>query len=179
MFRNCLRYRLSVTTIGLAALIVLTFNEPVFAKSNPSADISELKDFFAVLHYVTDGDSFVVRNNRSKLSIRLWGIDAPEFDQPHSKASKDALQRLLSNKNLRIILKDIDKYGRIVAIVNVGNISVNSALVANGSAWVHDYYCKEPVCLRWYKLEEKARNNKSGLWRESNAIEPWVWKSKK
>lgn len=179
MFRNCLKHRLPVTILGVAALIVVTLNEPIFAKSMPSANVSELKIFSAVVHYVADGDSFVVRNNRSKLSIRLWGIDAPEYDQPHSQASKDALQRLLSNKNLRIIPKDIDKYGRIVAIVNVGNISVNSALVANGSAWVHDYYCKEPVCLHWYKLEEKARINKSGLWREKNPIEPWVWKSKK
>lgn len=179
MLRNFVRHRLPITTIGLAALIVLALNEPLCAKSRPSADVSELKEFFAVLHYVADGDSFVVRNNRTKLSIRLWGIDAPEFDQPHSQASKDALQRLLSNKNLRIIPKDIDKYGRIVAVVKVENISVNRVLVANGSAWVHDYYCKEPVCLRWYVLEEKARNNKSGLWKESNTIEPWVWKSKK
>ena len=178
MLMNCLKHRLPLTTIGLTALIVVALNEPIFAKSISSADVSELKDFFAVLHYVADGDSFVVRNTRSKLSIRLWGIDAPEYNQPHSQASKEDLQRLLSNKNLRIIPKDIDKYGRIVAVVKVGNISVNSTLVANGSAWVHDYYCKEPVCLRWYELEKRARNNKSGLWRENNPIEPWVWKSK-
>ena len=61
----------------------------------------------------------------------------------------------------------------------LGMVGVNSALVASGSAWVHDYYCKEPICAGWYELEGKARNDKLGLWQGTNVIEPWVWKMKK
>ena len=179
MLRSSLKGNLTLTAIGLAALMNFQLIECTYAKSNPPAEVSELNSFSAVLHYVADGDSFVVRKNGSELSIRLWGIDAPEFDQPYAQASKNTLKRLLSEKYLQIIPKDIDKYGRIVAVVHVGNMSVNSTLVASGSAWVHDYYCKEPICVGWYELEEKARNDKSGLWRGNNVIEPWVWKMKK
>ncbi len=168
-----------MTALGLAALIHLQLVECTYARSNLPPAVSELASFSALLDYVADGDSFVVRKNGSKLSIRLWGIDAPEFDQPYSQASKNTLKRLLSGEYMQVIPKDIDKYGRIVAVVNIGNLSVNSALVASGSAWVHAYYCKEPICAYWYELEEKARNDKSGLWRGDNVIEPWVWKMKK
>jgi endonuclease YncB( thermonuclease family) len=179
MLRSFLGRYLGITALGLAALMHFQLIECTYAKSNPPPDISELHSFSALLHYVADGDSFVVRKNGSEVSIRLWGIDAPEFDQPFSQASKNTLKDLLSGKYMQIIPKDIDRYGRIVAVVNIGNITVNSALVESGSAWVHQYYCKEPVCEYWYELEEKARNDKSGLWRGKNVIEPWVWKMKK
>lgn len=179
MLRGSLQGYVSMSALGLAALMQFQLIECAYANSDSPRDVSEVHSFSAHLHYVADGDSFVVRKNGSELSIRLWGIDAPEFDQPFSQASKNTLKDLLSGKYMQITPKDIDKYGRIVAVVTVGNMTVNSALVASGSAWVHDYYCKEPICASWYKLEEKARNDKSGLWRGKNVIEPWVWKMKK
>ncbi len=178
MIWNCLTYKRAVKTIGLV-LVQFLLSETVYGQSKPLLNTAENVSFYGVLHYLSDGDSFVVKNNNTNVTIRLWGIDAPEYDQPHSKASKDALEQLLSKKRLRIIPKDIDKYGRTVAIVEVENIIVNSMLVAKGNAWVHTYYCLEPVCDLWYELEEKARSAKSGLWSGGKAIEPWVWKMKK
>lgn len=153
--------------------------ETVYGQSKPSVYTAENVSFYGVLHYLSDGDSFVVKKNNTNVTIRLWGIDAPEYDQPHSRASKDALERLLSKKRLRIIPKDVDKYGRTVAIVEVENIIVNSNMVANGNAWVHPYYCLEPVCDLWYGQEDKARSANIGLWSGDTVIEPWVWKMKK
>ena len=179
MFWNCLKYKRALETIGLVLVVLLLLNQTVSGESKPSLNTAENVWFYGVLHFLYDGDSFVVKKNNTNVTIRLWGIDAPEYDQPHSKSSKDALEQLLSKKRLRIMPKDIDKYGRTVAIVEVENIIVNSVLVAKGNAWVHTYYCLEPVCDLWYELEEKARSAKSGLWSGDKAIEPWVWKMKK
>lgn len=179
MLWNCLKYKRTVGIIGLMLLVLFLLIETVCSESKSSLNTAENKSFYGVLHYLSDGDSFVVKRNNTNVTIRLWGIDAPEYDQPHSKSSKEALEQLLSKKRLRIIPKDIDKYGRTVAIVEVDNIIVNSMLVAKGNAWVHTYYCIEPVCDLWYELEEKARSEKSGLWSGGKAIEPWVWKMKK
>jgi len=179
MYWNYLKYKRAVETIGLVLVMLLLLNVTVYGESKISMNTAENVCFYGVLHYLSDGDSFVVKKNNTNVTIRLWGIDAPEYDQPHSKSSKDALEQLLSKKRLRIIPKDIDKYGRTVAIVEVENIIVNSVLVAKGNAWVHTYYCLEPVCDLWYELEEKARSARSGLWSGDKPIEPWVWKMKK
>ncbi len=174
-----IKHKYVLLLICLCIIIQTISAKTVWGSSKQKLEPAGITIFFAAVHYIVDGDSFVVSKNSSKISIRLWGIDAPEYDQPHSRASKDALRQLISGKVLRIVPKDIDKYGRIVAIVTVDQITVNSALVANGSAWVHDYFCSEPVCLYWYKLQENAQRRKSGLWQGERAIEPWVWKMKK
>jgi micrococcal nuclease len=135
--------------------------------------------FTALLHYVADGDSFVVKTSAKEVAIRLWGIDAPEFDQAHAKASKRWLHQVLSGKNITIFPKYFDRFGRLVAIARVGNVLVNSSSVANGCAWVHRYYCDEMICDHWYELEEKARRTRAGLWADDDPLEPWVWKTKK
>ena len=137
--------------------------------------------FTAVLQHQTDGDSFIVTttNNSEQIAIRLWGIDAPEFDQPHSSASKKALEQLLTGKSIVIYPKYVDRFGRLVATAEIGNIVVNSVLIEYGHAWVHPYFCDEKICDRWYRLQKKAQLNQAGLWADIDPVEPWVWKMKK
>lgn len=164
-----------------AALIVILFSGELGSGGSlknsvgPSADHS----FTAVLHYISDGDSFVVEKNDVQIPIRLWGVDAPEFDQPHSKASKKGLEQLLTGKDIEIVPKYVDRFGRLVAIAEAGNSVVNSALIRCGYVWVHPYYCNEAVCDQWYQLQKKAQKRKRGLWADGEPVEPWVWKMKK
>ena len=60
---------------------------------------------------------------------------------------------------------DIDRYGRVVGLVSVGNLVLNRHLVAYGYAWVYHRYCKRPFCSEWSKVEAKARKAKRGLWK--------------
>ncbi len=163
-----------------AALIVLFFCDLCFGGSlKNSIGTYGDKRFSAVLHYIADGDSFVVKKNGEQIAIRLWGVDAPEFDQPHSKASKKGLEQLLKDKEIEIVPKYIDRFGRLVAIAEAGNSVVNSALIGCGNVWVHPYYCKEAVCDQWYQLQKKAQRLRRGLWADADPVEPWVWKMKK
>lgn len=129
------------------------------------------------LHHVIDGDSVMFSSRGDLIEVRLWGIDAPEFDQPGSEAAERKLNSLLTCKNTVLWIKDRDRYGRTVGIVECDGSSVNEAMVASGHAWVHVYYCKEKVCLEWKKLESSARKNNLGLWKWKNPVEPWRWKS--
>lgn len=133
----------------------------------------------ARVHHIIDGDSLVVVTGKSFMEIRLWGIDAPEYDQPGSEEAKDHLRYLTEVGRLNLFVKDRDRYGRIVGIVECNGISVNEEMIASGNAWVHIYYCKESVCQKWKKLESSARKNNLGLWKWEKAIEPWKWKSKR
>ncbi len=128
---------------------------------------------------VIDGDSILVSNGTKDMKIRLWGIDTPEYRQPYSKAAKKITKKILLHELVDLEVKDIDKYGRTVALVRTKNgENVNELLVRRGYAWVHIYYCKEPICKTWKVYESEAREKKTGLWREANPVAPWIWKRK-
>jgi len=56
-----------------------------------------------------------------------------------------------------VVEYDVDRYGRIVGMVYVGNLCVNEQLVKNGLAWVYRRYCKIPMCSEWLELEMLAK----------------------
>jgi endonuclease YncB( thermonuclease family) len=61
--------------------------------------------------YIIDGDSLVIR----KQELRLFGVDAPEFDHPYGKSAKSALIQLCNGHVIRAEIVDTDIYGRKVA----------------------------------------------------------------
>jgi endonuclease YncB( thermonuclease family) len=126
---------------------------------------------------IIDGDTILVVNGQGNIKVRLWGIDTPEYRQPYSKAAARFTRKLLQNTTVDLIVKDWDDYGRMVALVKMADgQSVNELLIKSGYAWVHIYYCKEPVCQTWKNYEKDARASNLGLWQEAEAIAPWVWK---
>lgn len=146
-----------------------------YSKTRPSNGGTEPKE--VRVHHIIDGDSLAVVSGQTFMEIRLWGIDAPEYDQPGSKEASERLASLTKSGKITLFVKDRDRYGRTVGIVKCDGVSINEAMVASGNAWVHIYYCKESVCQKWKKLESSARKNNLGLWKWENAIEPWKWKS--
>lgn len=109
---------------------------------------------------------------KNKLTrIRFFGIDAPELKQSFGKQSKEALSRILSGKQVEIIYKNKDTYGRIVAIVKLNNVDINRFLVSKGYAWADTYYSNAYI-----KEQENAKKNHLGLWKEGNPIEPYKWR---
>ena len=128
---------------------------------------------------IIDGDSIIINENESEYVIRLWGIDAPEYDQPGADGAKDALARLIHKKYITVTVKDRDTYGRLVATARIGDLSINEYLVRHGHAWVHMYYCHSGPCDDWYGLEKEARERGAGLWKYKQPIPPWRWKQMK
>ncbi len=54
---------------------------------------------------VIDGDSFVLKTTKRSYEIRLWGIDCPEYTQPHSANAKSVSRKLLETKKVRVAVK--------------------------------------------------------------------------
>lgn len=126
---------------------------------------------------VIDGDSLVLNFESQIVQVRLWGIDTPEYGQRYSEDAKQFTRRMAQGKAVSVFVKDWDKYGRMVAIVQLdGDVSLNRELLKAGFAWVHIYYCKEAICDSWHEIEEKARRSGKGLWQQSNPMPPWQWK---
>ncbi|SEN94776.1 nuclease homologue [Gemmobacter aquatilis] len=60
---------------------------------------------------VTDGDT--IRDGA--LRIRLWGIDAPELQDPRGPASRAYLRALIDGQPVACDPRNADRYGRTVA----------------------------------------------------------------
>lgn len=139
---------------------------------------------------VTDGDTVIVARGRGQVTVRLFGIDAPEGTQPYGAESTAALSRLVMGKVIDVDMKDVDQYGRLVATVSVGGADVNEALVRAGAAWHYAQYTSsssssssssEPTGFspseRLAAAERDARAAKGGLWQSASPQAPWLFRN--
>lgn len=111
-----------------------------------------------------DGDSLYV----GETEVRLFGIDAPEWDQECSRAGRSwqcgqeaaaELSKLVSGKQIRCLKVDVDEHGRTVAQCMAGSIDVNRTMVALGYAVAYRRYSTAYV-----SAEDSAKASKRGLW---------------
>ena len=82
----------------------------------------EILDGYQVLK-VSDGDTINIQKVENgkfvgeMLRIRMYGMDAPEKTQDYGSESRQALEKLVTGKNLSVEVKNKDRYGRTVAVV--------------------------------------------------------------
>jgi len=124
---------------------------------------------------IADGDSFTgLTEDKMEISCRIYGIDAPENQQPFSNRSKQTLIGLISNKQVRIKIRDIDQYRRaVVQVYTEDEKDISAEMLRAGMAWHYKQYSKEK---EYAELEKEARQQKIGLWADKNPIEPWEWR---
>jgi len=126
---------------------------------------------------VYSGDTIVVStNDKKQLKVRLEGIDCPELDQEYGDSAKMTTVGLCFKKDVRIEKVGLDTYGRTLAYVYVGDLCLNKELIRLGMAWHYKEYNADPELA---KLEEDAKANKSGLWRQTQPQSPWDFRHAK
>lgn len=128
---------------------------------------------------VIDGDSLMVTHAGGKKEVRLYGIDAPEFDQAFGRQARAFTRSLVLQKKVIVEAVEIDKYGRTVAKVNTPEGCVNERLVAEGYAWIFTRFCKSDDLKAWRPLEKNARQQGLGLWSQPDPTAPWDFRSSK
>jgi micrococcal nuclease len=87
------------------AVLLLVSTSVARAEAPPGLDAKVSK--------VGDGDTFTLRGESRR--IRVWGLDAPERNDPGGAAATAALRGLISGRLLHCDVLDIDRYGRLVA----------------------------------------------------------------
>ena len=126
---------------------------------------------------ISDGDTFTLLTaDRKQYKIRLHGIDCPEKNQPFGQEAKTFTGEMIFGKTIVLDSLDIDRYGRIVGIVYCDGKIINEELLHKGLAL---HYLKYDTRQTWTKLENIARLQKIGLWRESYPEAPWLWRKNK
>jgi endonuclease YncB( thermonuclease family) len=125
---------------------------------------------------VLDGDTIEVRQGRAVEKIRLYGIDAPEKDQPYGARASRFLRKQVLRQQVEIRPVARDRYGRTVALVLRDGQSVNRLLLQRGYAWVYKRYCRKQICRQWQREQAVARQVGRGLWAADDPMPPWEWR---
>ncbi|MBN1240235.1 MAG: thermonuclease family protein [Gammaproteobacteria bacterium] len=127
---------------------------------------------------VIDGDGLQL----GELTVRLFGIDAPEGQQSCRRegrawacgeASARKLRELVNGRVVTCEPRDVDSYGRIVAVCRTGGIDVNAALVESGLALAYRRFSDDYV-----PAEETARRRRAGMW-AGEFEPPWEWRQRR
>lgn len=123
---------------------------------------------------VADGDTITILSaDNTQYKIRLHQIDAPEKGQGFGSASKKSLSNMVYKKEVTIEKVDTDKYGRIVGKVLLDGEDINLKQVQSGMAWVYKEYARDQS---YFDAETTAKNGRSGLWDNPNAVAPWEFR---
>ena len=133
------------------------------------------------IEYVTDGDTYVTDNGTK---LRIYGVDTPETNQLLGKEIKKEVSDLIMNKEIKLDIKDTDRYGRLIVKIYVVTYKDDLAniLVSRGYAFVYDKYCKEePYCNELRKQRDLAEHFKYGIWSiPKDRLEyPWEYRKHK
>ena len=144
----------------------------------------EHQPFTAAVTRVIDGDTLEARVEGQTFRVRLWGIDAPESDQPMGEEARQHLAHLApENSALTLHPVSMDQYGRLIAVMEPAagseDWAVNVQLVAFGLAYhVDRYESAGNACLR--EAENTARHSRAGVWQAGarGGARPWDHRKK-
>jgi endonuclease YncB( thermonuclease family) len=130
------RHRLGVAaTIGVVAVLAACVNQ--LGSPEPAVERSP-GQLVGTVTRVVDGDTFWI--STAGTSIRVWGLDAPETNQPGGARATAALSRLIAGQTLSCRQRDIDRYGRIVGQCFLPDgRDITAAMIASGTA---TEYCR-------------------------------------
>lgn len=118
-----------------------------------------------------DGDTLVIGFDDKKLTVRLIGVDTPETVHPFKpveyfgKQASAFLSSQLTGQSVTLEFDDnkIDKYGRVLAYVFVGDEMINRTIISQGYGYA---YTRFPFIYLedFVSLQDAAKAAGLGLW---------------
>lgn len=139
---------------------------------------ADSKEFKGTVVGIADGDTIRVISNGALYKIRLAGIDCPEKGQPYGKQAKLFTSDLAFKKDVSVIERGHDRYGRLIAdIILPDRTSLSKDLVRAGYAWWYRQYAPKDKDLAY--AEADAKLDSIGIWSARYAQAPWEYRRQK
>ena len=154
---------------GAILVLMLLAATPVLAQENQIVGVAS----------VIDGDTIEIHGQR----IRLFGIDAPESSQLCVRPTGErwrcgqqgsfALADRIGRATGACQPRDLDRYGRVVAVCFKGNEDLSRWMVITGRAVAFRRYSVDYVAD-----EDTARQSRINIWSGDFDL-PWVWRTQR
>lgn len=133
-----------------------------------------LADFTGKVTAVDDGDTIVVLHEGKEERVRFHGVDAPEKTQAFGRKAKQFTKDASLGKEVMVAEHGLDDRGRTIGdVILPDGTNLNRQLVQEGLAW---WFWKHSQDKTLRDLEDEARAEKRGLWRDRTPIPPWVFR---
>lgn len=130
-----------------------------------------------VVKSVSDGDTYniLLEGETTPRRVRMAAIDAPEKGQAFSRRSRQYLDSLIWKKEVTLLVREIDSYGRLLAFTYLPDgREMSHEMVRAGFAWHYKHYDSDAA---FDTLEMAAKEAKLGFWVEECPVEPWIEKA--
>lgn len=119
---------------------------------------------------VVDGDTLLLTNGAR---VRLIGADTPETVkpdhpiEPQGREATEFTRRFIEGGQVRLQMdrEKVDKFGRFLAYVWVGDQMLNEELIRSGLARARlEFHYSQSMKTRFRKAQEEARTAQRGIW---------------
>ena len=123
------------------------------------------QEFRARVSEVHNGNTISIHEpgRRGSEIVRLEGVSVPGRWRPFAAKSRESLRALVKYKQVTIIPRSTDRYGRMTATVLLDDLDVGLEQIRRGLAW----YEPEGNDLAEYEAAEAdAEREGRGLWAE-------------
>lgn len=136
--------------------------------SSTSTVVNENSELVRVTR-VIDGDTIEIEGGRK---IRYIGMNTPETVNPQKpvqcfgREASEENKRLIDGKMVRLEkdVSEVDRYGRLLRYVYVGDTFINDVLVRQGFAHASTFPPDVAHQQQFLQAEQEARDNNKGLW---------------
>ena len=142
---------------------------------------------------VTDGDTITcLTDQKERIKVRLYQIDAPEAGQAYSWKAKKNLHKMVNEMIVKVEVNGTDKYDQTLGTVLTDQCwqgimcaprlydlpprNINLDMIKLGYAWYYPFDEKNP---QYIKAEKEAREAGHGLWADKNQVPPWEWRKQR
>ena len=160
--------------LGMTGLFVVACG---FLPAGVPDAVADSITFQAMVVEVKDGDTFIVLRNKTRLTVKLPGVDAPELDQPYGPEAKRFAAKLVKGRVVTIETAQASNpiYG---AVRFQKNKILAHEMVRAGLSWATSMDKSSMLA----EIQEAAKKARLGLWANSEdeePVPPWEWRAKK
>lgn len=122
----------------------------------------------------TDGDTFVMKVGDDEITVRIYGMDAPETKQAFGTTAKKRLAALVEGRDVKVVKKGTS-YGRVVGDVYLDDMRVSEKMISEGLAmWYEDFAVGE---LDLKRAQRDAQEADLGIWKGNDKpLPPWEYR---
>ena len=129
---------------------------------------------------VSSGNLLSVQDQTGEIQqVSLYGVDAPDNEQKMGQQAHKMLSAMIGDKDVEVKVDGTDRKGVPSVHLFLNGLSINAAMVKSGYAWVNPATCKSSNCSTWTGYQQYASKNKKGLWVDSKAEPPWMWRERR
>lgn len=144
---------------------------------------------------ITEGDRITVNSFGTEISVRLYGIAAPQTakvdkftgwskpGQPYAEEAFRALSLKVLHQQVKVEIRKTlvfkpEGKQMALAVVYLDGRNINLEMVAEGWAWAYKKLVTRSDFHAYFLAERRAQARRLGLWNQERPEAPWEFKPK-